>query len=989
MELPVRTKWAICIWIATVIILFFITVLSYWNYNQVIEDELIDTMAARTGESANHINTYFRGQLGEVQETVHSPVLDEVLHDNPNLELTEGSPAISLIDQLNAARWNYVSTAYPNQYVALHIINYLGPNEWGNEQRLSHLMARYYNAEEGICKTDPWAKSAAEEAGLRYAASGEAYDAIFKPAYSQAYGRDMVLMIAWKRNSLGKIVAGAAASLSIETIQNIAQQASFGSKGYEILLAHDGTFISHPNPNWVGRQTIQDVSDDNMNQLGTAIKTNQSGIFQYNDQGTPKIAFYNPIPIAGWTLVSVIDAKELFMPANKLMIHVLMLIVIIVIFTSMVAYIVFLILNLRRSNMDRNELRVRNDELSVTKERLRQQNIELEEAKNYLINMDHMKSEFLMRVSHELKTPLHGIIGLAECTRDDLAGQSGNHQEENLNMIVHSGVRLANLVDEFADFSALRNDTVQLIRSPVNLCQVVQMVLTLETFIARSRSILLENMVSADLPLVYVDSERVMQILHNLIYYAIKYTENGSVTVSANVQTGGIVVTITDTGISISAQELNILFDSLDKKNISQDTHYGQLGLGLSITKKLLELHDSELIVSSMKGKGVCFSFSLPLWDGQKNELTRSSEPVNERMFHFVEGSSISWSLADIMQPEISKKYPNAKRILAVDDEVVNLAVIKNCFRGLPYDVTFVQSGEEALQKIEQNEYHLVLLDIMMAGMNGLEVCSKIRDKHPENVLPIIMVTVRNRPEDVELAFMTKANDYLSKPFHKKELLARVQAQLRLQEMNDTERRMHKAELSALQAQIEPHFLYNTLNSIIVLCRKDSGKAAELLENLSDYLQNKYRFNSMELIPLIQEIDLIRTYLAIEQVRFGKRLQFHISITTKRNPFIPPMILQPLVENAIKHGIYPKREGGCIDISVKESKGMLILFVRDDGVGMTQEKVKSVLSPRHEPDSGIGLQNINQRVIKQYNREIDIQSTLNKGTTISIRLPLS
>lgn len=986
MKIPIKSKLAIVVLAIIMVSLLVLTVVTYWQFNQVIETELIDTMAARTRESANHINTCLAGQLGEVRETVNSPVIDRVLQLNPDFDLNRADESMQLIDELNLARWKYVSKVYPDQYAALHVINYLKPDEWGNPENLSKLTARYYNIEEGVCKTDLWAKAGADEAGERYSKTGEAYDAIFKPAYSQAYGRNMVLMVAWRKDSQGKVVAGAAASLTIETIQQIAQQANYGKKGYEILLARDGTFVTHPNPEWAMKEKASSVADENMQKLGDLAARAEPGIFRYVEGGAKKIAFYNPIPVAGWTLVSVIDENELFIPANKLLVHLLAIIAIIIIFTLMFVYIVSLIINLRRSHAAREELKKRNMELNATKERLRRQNIELEEAQQHLLSLDRLKDEFLAKVSHELKTPLHGVIGLAECTRDTLLEQSTVELDNNLDMIVKSGVRLANLVDEIVDFSVLKNNQVRLNQAPVHLRDLVQMVITLERFLVKNKKIELENGVSPDLPPVYADSERLMQVLHNLVRNAVKFTDAGLVSVTADLEGDNIRISVCDTGIGIPEARLESIFTPFSQEDSADGKFYGGLGLGLSISKSLLELHNSVLSVDSKPGEGSCFSFALPQWHGRDNRTENISPPIALIAEHGDPDAAIPATVSNIKEAP-GEEQPGAKRILVVDDEEINLAVVKNCFYEMNYRVVCVKDGEAALNEITAHEYNLVLLDMMMPGINGLEVCRKIREKYSENNLPVIMITVRNRPEDIEIAFMAKANDYIAKPFHKKELLARVQAQLRLQEVSETERRIYQAEISALQAQIQPHFLYNTLNTIIAFCRKDPGKAAEILGELSNYLQNKFRFNNMALIPLEQELDLIQSYLAIEQVRFGKRLHVAFCIETDANPLMPPLILQPLVENAVKHGVYPKREGGTVRISIQKAEQGTIIIVADDGVGMAPEQLACVLNDKNAQEVGIGLRNIYKRLQKHYGYGLDIQSEIGRGTTITVKIP--
>lgn len=982
----VKPKRAIAFLALVMVSLLVLTIITYYEFNKVVENELVDTMYARTGESAGHINTWLTGQLGEVRETVNSPLIDRVLSINPQLDLTRNDESIKLIDELNMARWKYVEKAYPNQYAALHIINYLEPDEWDKPEKASKLTARYYNVKDGICKTDLWAETAAIEACERYAKTKQPYDAIFKPAYSQAYGRNMVLMLAWRRDSEGKVLAGAAASLTIETIQQIAQAANYGKKGYEILLAQDGTFVTHPNSAWAMKEKTSSVNDKNIRKLGELVAAGNSGIFRFVDNREKKIAFYHPIPIAGWTLVSVVDENELFAPANKLMIFLSAIMAIIFVFTLMAVYMVSLIVNLRRSNAAREELKARNIELNATKERLKLQNIKLEEAQEHLLNLDRMKDEFLTNVSHELKTPLHVIIGLAECTRDALSKQPAGESEHNLNLIIKSGARLASLVDEIADFATLKNHQVRLNKTPVNLYDLVQMVITLENFMVIDKKVKLENQIPQDIPPVEADSERLMQVLHNLVRNAIKFTDEGLVSVIAHMKEENVVISVRDTGIGIPASRLESIFLPFEHDDSANGKLYGGLGLGLSISRSLLELHNSELSVVSKLGEGSCFSFSLPKWKGP-------GQAVRHDNFNTTLISSLTKTAATMPPAELKsvaetlEDDSGAKKILVVDDEEVNLAVAKNCFYGMNFKVVCVRSGEAALQEIANNDYNLVLLDMMMPGLNGIEVCREIRKTHSENNLPIIMSTVRNRPEDIEISFLAKANDYIAKPFHKKELLARVQAQMRSQDAYETERRVYRAEIAALQAQIQPHFLYNTLNTVITFCRTNPAKAAELLEELSDYLQNKFRFNSMNLIPLEQELDLIKSYLAIEQVRFGKRLNVEFKIDTDLKLLIPPLILQPLVENAVKHGVYPKREGGTVQITIKKSAAETNIIVADDGVGIAPDKIECLLKDKTAADAGIGLSNINKRLHRHYGYGLNVQSSLGKGTIITVNIP--
>lgn len=293
---------------------------AYWNYKSSIEIEMIQSMTARNEQAAAHINTWLTERLGEVRETAQHPMVKHIASLNPQLDFNREDESIKMIDDINAARFSYLNSVHPNEYAALHIVNYLQPQEWGDKNNLNRLSARYYNAKTGRNSTSPWAKAGAEEIGERFAHnSGNSYDVILKPAFSQAYSSNVVLMIAWQKNQANQIIAGAGASVTIDTIEKIAMNTKYGEKGYGFLLSEDGTFIVHPNEEWAMKQKITAVDDSNMQKLAALIATGEPGVFRYQEGPDSKIAFYNPIAVSKWALVSVVEENELFAGASRVL----------------------------------------------------------------------------------------------------------------------------------------------------------------------------------------------------------------------------------------------------------------------------------------------------------------------------------------------------------------------------------------------------------------------------------------------------------------------------------------------------------------------------------------------------------------------------------------------------------------------------------------------------------------------------------------------
>lgn len=211
------------------------------------------------------------------------------------------------------------------------------------------------------------------------------------------------------------------------------------------------------------------------------------------------------------------------------------------------------------------------------------------------------------------------------------------------------------------------------------------------------------------------------------------------------------------------------------------------------------------------------------------------------------------------------------------------------------------------------------------------------------------------------------------------------QNEMALAELRITSERERAAELKFLKAQIRPHFLHNSLNTIISVSRKDIDRARELLIEFSTYLRGCFDFNNLnDEIPIENELEFIRSYITLEQARFGDKLKVEYDIDDT-GIMVPPLILQPLVENSVIHGIRPKPEGGKILIYVKRSGNLLRLGVKDDGCGISQERAALALSGGGNV-RGVGLNNINQRLNKIDGTSLQIKNIESGGTDVFIEL---
>jgi sensor histidine kinase YesM len=329
--------------------------------------------------------------------------------------------------------------------------------------------------------------------------------------------------------------------------------------------------------------------------------------------------------------------------------------------------------------------------------------------------------------------------------------------------------------------------------------------------------------------------------------------------------------------------------------------------------------------------------------------------------------------------------HSDRPKILAVDDDPTNLNVLNNILSPAHYDITFVNNVAEALVLLDSQEWSLIITDAEMSQRAGYELTQQIRLKFSLSELPILLLAAQSKPEDMYAGHLAGANDYLIKPINSLELKTRVHALINVQRSINDRLRL---EAAWLQAQIQPHFLFNTLNTIASLSEVDINRMIALLEEFGNYLQASFHdVNLQRVVPLQHELQLLRSYLYIEQERFGERLKVIWQIPENLRIELPPLSIQPLVENAIKHGILVRAGGGSITINIKEFPQLVEIKIIDDGVGMTEEKVKNLLQGDNKLEQGIGLLNTDRRLKQLYGYGLKIQSALDHGTTISFIIP--
>ncbi|MBD8005630.1 ATP-binding protein [Bacillus norwichensis] len=618
------------------------------------------------------------------------------------------------------------------------------------------------------------------------------------------------------------------------------------------------------------------------------------------------------------------------------------------------------------------------------------ENAELTEQ---LQRSNKVKDQFLANTSHELRTPLHGITNIAQTVITKEKSRMDASSVKDMELLVYVSRRMSYMLDDLLDAARLREHRIVLQQSPLHIQSIVPGVIAMLKYMAKGKSVQLTPHISDSMPAVLADEKRLVQILYNLLHNALKFTEKGTISISAEIKNGRAIIQVSDTGIGMDEETLKKLFLPYEQGPNSSKDGRG-VGLGLNISKQLVELHGGTLTVSSTLGEGSVFSFDLPLaevTDISKAPSSKQTEqPYSVQDWPKDESPGFLFSDTAINEIAATEAIPpllvNSKaKILIVDDDPINLKVLVSILSTDSYHITTVQSSHEVLELLDTKQWDLVIADVMMPHMSGYELTSKIREQYSLSELPILLLTARSQVTDIYTGFSSGANDYVTKPVDALELRYRIRSLITLKQSINERLRM---EAAYLQAQIHPHFLFNTLNSLMALSHIDPERMRNLGDAFASYLRISFNFlNTGEFVELEHELKLSEAYLYIEKERFGNRLSIVWEVEPDISLRLPPLSIQPLIENAVKHGLLKQIQGGTIHIRIVHQESFTLIEVKDNGIGIEQERINHLLNLSIKETGGIGLSNTNRRLTQLYGRGLSIISKPNEGTTVSFMIP--
>lgn len=400
-----------------------------------------------------------------------------------------------------------------------------------------------------------------------------------------------------------------------------------------------------------------------------------------------------------------------------------------------------------------NNLRAKANEL------LQDKNTELQEAKENAERASQAKAQFLSTITHELRTPMYTVTGLTHLLLEE---DPKPEQKEHLNSLKFSGEYLLSLINNILDLNKLEANKVEIEKAPFNLKKRIDGVLIALKKSAEAKNNNLNYDYDTTLPnIVLGDSLKISQILINLISNSIKFTENGDIwvrIVSAEKSAKKVVVhfEVEDTGDGISKKKQNTIFESFSQGSLQINRKYGGTGLGLSIVKNLLELMGSKIFLESKLGEGSKFWFNISY---DIAEVEKDSKNIKN------------------LEVVVENDMLENKKVMIVEDNKINQMITKKILEKKKMICTVVDNGMDAIKNVKETDFDVILMDIHMPGISGIEATRKIREFN--KTVPIIALTAITIEENLEEFYKAGFNEFIPKPFNAEDFFEKINRVIR------------------------------------------------------------------------------------------------------------------------------------------------------------------------------------------------------------------
>jgi signal transduction histidine kinase/BarA-like signal transduction histidine kinase len=374
---------------------------------------------------------------------------------------------------------------------------------------------------------------------------------------------------------------------------------------------------------------------------------------------------------------------------------------------------------------------------------------EIHNSREYALEASEAKSKFLITMSHEIRTPLNAVIGLSHILGDNKPRED---QVQNIEALNYSGKILLNLLNNVLDFSKMQSTKIELDAILTDISTAIKQIKKINESSCNQKGISMNLEIDETIPLVYLDIVRYNQVINNLVTNAIKFTDEGSVTLKIKKQKEtndniSILTEVIDTGIGIPKDKQETIWQAFTQASSTTSRLYGGTGLGLPIVKSIVEAMGSTVKIDSILGKGSRFYFDIDLKLATDNELNKTNEK-KERNFA-------------------------GKKVLLVEDNLINVMVGKQILEKAKLNVEVVHDGFAAVKKVKENKYDIVLMDIQMPIMDGYQSTIEIRKFN--KTLPILALSASIFMEVKDKINESGMNGFIYKPFNPEDLLDKIE----------------------------------------------------------------------------------------------------------------------------------------------------------------------------------------------------------------------
>lgn len=397
---------------------------------------------------------------------------------------------------------------------------------------------------------------------------------------------------------------------------------------------------------------------------------------------------------------------------------------------------------LAKLDIQNKELEQHSIELNLQADELKEYNIELELQKKQLNDSNQLKSAFLSNMSHELRTPLNSVIALSGVLSRSLKDQITEDEYNYIGIIEKNGKQLLSLINDILDLSRIEAGKEEISYSDFSMVSLVKNIQDMLQPIANEKGISIINHIPDDLPNLVSDSVKCHHILQNIIGNAIKFTDKGTVEISAELKDKKFYIAIKDTGIGISKEDLPYIFDEFRQADGKASRKFSGTGLGLAIAKKYSQLIHGTIDVRSQVGEGTNFVFMIP----ERPEVYELADSENK----FLKQSSVTMT---------SSYSWNGKKLLIVEDSEPQIIQLSDILKEEGYEIQVARNGKEALDVLEISIPDAMILDLMMPEVDGFEVLRVIRNQKEASRVPVLILSAKHVTKE-ELSFLKENHIY-------------------------------------------------------------------------------------------------------------------------------------------------------------------------------------------------------------------------------------